>query len=61
MDNVEVWRVDWQQRLWLGHGVWINDGAIPAEVLFSVAPDIGPENAGAYDTMDSTAPLGDEL
>jgi hypothetical protein len=61
LDQFEVWRVEWQQPLALGAGVWTNDGSIPTEVLFSVVPDIGPPNVDEYEPVDLSSPLGPEL
>lgn len=58
LDNVEVWRVEWQQPLALGEGVWNNDGSIPTEVLFSIAPEIGAEHEDDYEPVDMSSPLG---
>lgn len=61
LDQFEVWRVEWQQPLALGVGVWNNDGSIPTEVLFSVVPDIGPDNVDDYEAIDLSSPLGPSL
>ena len=61
LDQFVVWRVEWQQIVHLGVSVWTNDGEIPGDVLWSVTPDIGPDNEDAYRTLDADAPLGGEL
>lgn len=58
LDQFEVWRVEWQQPLALGAGVWVNDGSIPTEVLFSVVPDIGTDHEDDYEAISLTSPLG---
>lgn len=58
LDQFEVWRVDWQQPLALGEGVWNNDGTIPTEVLYSFVPDVGAANEDDYEPVDLGSPLG---
>jgi hypothetical protein len=48
LDQYVVWRVDWAQVVHLGASVWVNDGTIPNDVLYSVVPEIGPGNEDAY-------------
>lgn len=61
LDQFVVWSVEWQQIVHLGVSVWTNEGEIPTEVLFSVAPDIGPANVDDYEAVDPDSPLGPEL
>lgn len=61
LDNVEVWRVEWQQILALGESVWANDGQVPLQVLYSIVPEIGIPFEGEYDPVDLTSPVGPEL
>lgn len=49
LDQFEVWRVDWSQAVWLGEGVWRNDGTRPSQVLFSFEPLIGPPFEPLYE------------
>lgn len=55
LDQYVVWRVEWQQIVHLGEGVWVNDGTIPTEVLYSWSPDIGPEHEPDYEQLEDTA------
>ncbi|MFB9149526.1 hypothetical protein [Roseovarius ramblicola] len=48
LDQYVVWRVEWAQVIHLGTSVWVNDGTIPARVLYSVAPEIGPAHEDDY-------------
>ena len=48
LDQYEVWRVEWQQVVHLGESVWESDDTTPTEILYSWAPEIGPENEGEY-------------
>lgn len=52
LDNYEVWRVEWVQEVWLGEGVWRNDGTRPTQVLFSYVPIISTPYEPDY--MDAT-------
>jgi hypothetical protein len=52
LDKYEVWRVEWLQEVWLGEGVWRNDGTRPAQVLFSYVPIVGIPFEPDY--MDAT-------
>lgn len=52
LDQYVVWSVQWQQDVHLGDSVWTNDGTIPQDVLYSYAPDIGPENEPDYEPLD---------
>lgn len=50
LDQFEVWRVEWTQEVWLGAGVWRNDGTPVTQVFVGYAPDgVGP--AAQYDQV----------
>lgn len=51
LEQYEVWRVEWQQRLHLGKTVWTDEGAPPAEVYSGWSPDIGTGNEDDYDQV----------
>jgi len=61
MDRVEVWRVEWRQMLALGDGVWVNDGSLPTEILYSFVPEIGVPFEEEYEPVDLDSPLGPSL
>lgn len=48
LDQFEVWKVEWRQKIHLGEGVWNDDGITPSEVYLGITPDIGPENVDKY-------------
>ena len=54
-DQFEVWSIEWSQEIWLGEPIWKNDGNIPAEVLASWSPEIGPDNEPEYTPIEDTA------
>jgi len=41
LPQFEIWRVEWQQRLHLGTGVWNDEGTTPGNPVYSWVPDIG--------------------
>ena len=47
LDQFECWRVEWQQVIHLGEGIWKDEGATP-EPFFSWSPQIGSAHEGAY-------------
>lgn len=61
LDQYVVWRVEWQQVIYLGQSVWTNDGEIPETVLFSYEPETGVPNEDKYIVLDQGAFLGDAL
>jgi hypothetical protein len=48
MDQWAVWRVEWNNRAFLGDSAWNNDGTVPI-AYFSFAPDIGIPNKDKYE------------
>lgn len=48
LEQYEVWRVEWQQRIHIGQSVWNEEGDTPAIVYVSQAPDIGLGNEDKY-------------
>lgn len=48
LPQFEVWRVEWQQIVHLGAGVWNDEGETPTTPLLGWKPDIGPGNEGKY-------------
>lgn len=51
LEQFEVWRVEWQQRVHLGKTVWTEGGTLPSSVFVGQAPDIGTGNEGNYDQV----------
>ena len=47
LDQFECWRVEWQQVIHLGTGIWKDEGTVPTPV-FSWVPLIGEANEPAY-------------
>lgn len=41
LDQYEVWTVSWTQRVFLGTGVWFNDGTRPERVFLGFWPLVG--------------------
>lgn len=59
LDRFEVWRVEWQQPLHLGDGIWNDDGLTPDAPLYSWTPNIGTGNADKYqDAIPDVTPGG---
>lgn len=52
LDEYEVFRVEWQQIVNIGPGVWKNDGVVPGEPLYSWAPKIGTPFRDNYRPLD---------
>jgi len=48
LDRYVVWSVEWRHLVHLGTSVWTNDGTIPADVLYSWTPRVGPGNEPWY-------------
>lgn len=48
LDQFEVWRVEWVQRVHLGETVWTDEGTPPTQVLIGWAPDIGADHEDDY-------------
>lgn len=48
LDPYDVWRVEWQQLIHLGHTVWTDDGAPPAIMMGSHSPLIGAAHVDQY-------------
>jgi hypothetical protein len=48
LDQFEVWRVEWQQHVFLGASVWDGAGAAPEHVFVGIAPDIGIPHIDDY-------------
>lgn len=48
LEQYEVWRVEWQQRIHLGNTIWTDEGATPSEVFTGWSPDIGLGNEDKY-------------
>ncbi len=46
--GLQVWRVEWNQKVRLGDSVWDGAGIIPCEVYLGFAPKVGPEHIGDY-------------
>ncbi len=47
LDRYEVWRVDWEQRVYLGHSVF-DTTFLPSKVWLGLDPDIGAEHREDY-------------
>lgn len=47
LDRYEVWRVDWEQTLYLGHSVF-DTTFLPSTVWLGLAPDIGEGHQADY-------------
>ncbi|WP_417842025.1 hypothetical protein [Terasakiella sp.] len=54
-DKYEVWRVEWQQVLFLGENYWSGEGILPTEVLASWEPQTGPGNEDKYEPLEEAA------
>lgn len=50
MDQFEVWRVEWRQRMHLGQTVWTDEGVTPADVF--VRPNVNKVPDGDYQQVD---------
>lgn len=48
LEQFEVWRVEWQQRVHLGNTVWTDEGTTPSEVFVGQAPEVGTGNEEDY-------------
>jgi hypothetical protein len=48
LDKYEVWRVEWQQLVFLGESAWKNDGVPVTTVFIGFAPNTGPEHIQDY-------------
>ena len=48
LDQFEAWVVEWQQVIHLGASVWGGEGDLPAAVLVSWSPNVGPDHDGDY-------------
>lgn len=59
LDQYVVWLVEWQQIVHLGGSVWANDSdtPIPSQVLYSWAPNIGPDHEPDYRELDVGASI----
>ncbi|WP_163830728.1 tail completion protein gp17 [Spartinivicinus ruber] len=44
----ERWQVNWQQRLYIGDSIWLDEGTPPTTVLCSDAPEIGIPHKDDY-------------
>lgn len=51
LPQYDVWRVEWQQRIHLGHGIFTNETFPPPEVWVGQAPEIGTGNEDDYDKV----------
>lgn len=51
LDEYEVFRVEWQQIVNIGEGVWKNDGIVPTPV-YSWAPKVGEPFRDNYRTLE---------
>lgn len=52
LPQFEIWRVEWQQLLHLGVGVWGDAGATPDEPVYSWVPEIGFGHEDDYKEFD---------
>jgi hypothetical protein len=48
LDQFEIWKVEWRQRVNLGESVWKDEGETPTTVYLGITPDIGLENIDKY-------------
>lgn len=48
LDQFEIWKVEWRQKIHLGDSVWNDEGTTPTTVFLGITPDIGPENIDKY-------------
>lgn len=51
LDRHAVWSVEWEQVVHVGESIWGGECPLPAEVLMGLAPEVGPEQEAAYDTV----------
>lgn len=54
LEQYEVWRVEWQQRIHLGQTIWTDEGTTPSVVMLGQVPDIGPGNEDKYEQVYPT-------
>ncbi|MCX4025169.1 hypothetical protein [Spartinivicinus marinus] len=47
-DGYEAWEVSWQQSLYIGDSIWLDEGTPPTTVLCSDAPEIGIPHEDDY-------------
>ncbi|WP_163832174.1 hypothetical protein [Spartinivicinus ruber] len=47
-DGYEAWEVSWQQSLYIGDSIWLDEGTPPTTVLYSDAPEIGIPHKDDY-------------
>jgi hypothetical protein len=48
LDQFEIWKIEWRQKIHLGESVWKDEGETPAIVYVGITPDIGLENIDKY-------------
>jgi hypothetical protein len=48
LDQYEIWKVEWRQKVHLGESVWNDEGTTPTTVYLGITPDIGLENIDKY-------------
>lgn len=48
LDQYEIWKVEWRQKIHLGQTVWLEEGSTPTSIYFGITPDTGPENIDKY-------------
>lgn len=49
LDQFEVWRIEWRQRIHLGNTVWTDEGSTPAEVF--VRQNVSRQPDGDYEQV----------
>jgi len=53
LDRYEVWRVDWEQIVYLGESVWAGGAFLPTGIWLGQSPEIGAAHVDKYERIDN--------
>ena len=48
LDQFEIWKVEWRQKVDLGESVWNETGLVPNQIFLGISPEIGPDHVDDY-------------
>lgn len=54
LDQFEIWKVEWRQKVDLGESVWNETGLVPNQIFLGISPDIGPAHIEDYIEVTGT-------